>query len=152
MLKLLSRSVLLATALVACSDPASPEPDPPANVTGVYELKTIAGADLPAPYLPVTSSYLASRVSHVITLLEDGTGTSVAVTQEGVSGDTYEENSTFSWTLNGATLSITFDCPELGSCIAGPHLVGTVTETSLTVTESPIMRVPMVFELQPDQM
>lgn len=152
MLKRLSRSVLLAAALVACNDPASPEPDPPANVTGVYELKTIAGVALPAPYLPVTSSYLASRVSHVITLLEDGTGTSEAVTREGVSGDTYDENSTFTWTLNGATLSITFDCPDLGSCIAGPHLVGTVSETMLTVTESPVMRVPMVFEERPDPM
>lgn len=148
----LGRSVLLLAALTACSDSTSPEPPDIAEVVGVYELKSIDGVPLPAPYALPTSSYAAHRLSSTLTLLDDGTGTWEAVSEDDATGETTPESSTLTWELDGANLSVTFDCPGLASCIAGPHLAGTVADITFTVTASPLMRVPQVYEVLPNQM
>jgi hypothetical protein len=47
---------------------------------------------------------------------------------------------------SGDHLEIDIECDDMGSCIPGPHLVGDLTETGFTVTESSVTRSPLIFE------
>ena len=134
--------MLLSTA---CDSPS--EPAPTLNANG-YVLQSIDGVPLPAPWAP--SGTVTSRMrSATLTLHEGGTGTWHAVIEETPGGATITEDRDLTYVLDGTHLEISYQCNDLGSCIAGPHLVGSLTSHGLTITTSLVTLAPLVFEAVP---
>lgn len=109
-----------------------------------YALQSVAGVPLPAPYAQ-NPDYNGLLVADSIAFREDGTGLRHAVYQEENSTNRYDANDDFNWTRQGNTISITMVCPPMALCIAGPHLIGTLDEASLTITDSKVTRQPLVY-------
>lgn len=109
-----------------------------------YALESVAGVPLPAPYAP-NDAYNGLVIADSIMFREDGTGLRHAVYQEENSTEKYALDDDLNWTRNGNTIAITFVCPPMASCIAGPHLTGTIEETTLTITDSKVTRHPLVY-------
>jgi hypothetical protein len=130
--------VLALAAGLSCSSPLEP------LGRDFYALQSVAGVPLPAPYAP-NPSYNGLLIADSIMFRQDGTGARHAVYQEENSTQRYESDESFNWTRDGNRIAITFVCPPTASCIAGPHLRGTVDETSITITESTVMRQPLVY-------
>ena len=109
-----------------------------------YALQSVAGVPLPAPYA-TNPYYNGLLVADSIMFRDDGTGSRFATYQEENSTSRYSTVESFHWSRNDNRISITFVCPPTASCIAGPHLKGVIDETSMTITESVVMRHPLVY-------
>jgi hypothetical protein len=131
----------LVLAAVACGDGTGPT----LTDGDIFVLRSIAGVVVPAPWAPNPGA-TERMLSAALTLHEDGTGTWVAVVETAVSGPTVAWNNDVTWVRSGDHLEIDIECDDLGSCIPGPHLVGDLTETGFTVTESSVTRSPLIFE------
>jgi hypothetical protein len=111
-----------------------------------YQLRSIAGISLPAPYAP--NQALANRmISAWLRLDDDGTGHWHAVAELEPGGSTFEDDEDLNYTRSGDDVSIWLICNDIADCIPGPHFVGSLTETGLTITTSVVTREPLVFEL-----
>jgi hypothetical protein len=110
-----------------------------------YALQSVAGVSLPAPYAPNTE-YNGLLVADSIAFRADGTGLRHWVYQDEGSTDRHELYQDFNWTRDGNDVAITFVCPDLALCIAGPHLVGTIDEVSVVITDSKVTRQPLVYQ------
>jgi len=110
-----------------------------------YALQSVAGVSLPAPYAP-NSEYNGLLVADSIAFRADGTGLRHSVYQDENSTVRHAEDIDFSWTRSGNDLAITFVCPGFASCIAGPHLVGTIDDVSIVITDSKVTRQPLIYQ------
>jgi hypothetical protein len=128
----------LALAAACSTEPALP------LGRDYYALESVAGVALPAPYAP-NPSYNGLLVADSIMFREDGTGHRQAVYQEENSTTRFNSSEALNWTRSGNRIEVTFVCPPTASCIAGPHLVGTLDGTTITMTESVVMRHPLVY-------
>lgn len=114
-------------------------------MVGTWALRSIDGVMLPAPW--AQNEALVSRMTSATLLLRaDGTGTWHAVIEETPGGTLLTEDADVTYTRDGANIAISFTCNDLADCIAGPHLVGTWSDTGLTITTSLVTRAPLVFE------
>ena len=137
-------AVILSAGSIGC-DASTASPVPPGDE---YVLRSIADMPVPAPWAPNTA--LDTRMmSATLTLRPDGTGSWHAVVEESVGGTTYQQDSEFTYGLTGTAISVSFTCPDLASCIAGPHLTGRVTATGIIFTTSLTTRAPLVFDVVP---
>ena len=110
-----------------------------------YALRSIAGNALPAAY--ALNPAVTSRVfADTLVLREDGTGEWKAVIENSFGGSTFTGSAELTYTQRDATISISFVCPDLASCIAPPHLVGEVTSDGLDIQMSRVSRAPLVYE------
>lgn len=109
-----------------------------------YALQTVAGIPLPAPYAQ-NPYYNGLLVADSMSFRDDGTGLRHAVYQDENSTSQYASDEDFNWTRGGNSIAVTFVCPPMASCIAGPHLTGTIDETTITITDSKVTRGPLVY-------
>jgi hypothetical protein len=109
-----------------------------------YALANIAGDPLPARYAANSSSG-GLLVADSIAFHENGTGIRRWVYQDAGSTERHTLDTEFNWTRDGNDIAITFVCPPLASCIAGPHLTGTINDDAMTITASAIMRAPLLY-------
>jgi hypothetical protein len=109
----------------------------------IYVLKSIAGVQLPAPY--VENAIEDSRVvADTIALTADGKGVR-RITYSGYPApqDFRRHVNELTYTQSGGRVEINFVCNDTGDCIAGPHLAGAVTDDGMTIDQS------AVFTLKP---
>lgn len=122
----------------------------PSDTLGVaeFELVSIAGQPLPAPsVLALDGRPLVVMVSSRIRFLPNNRGVEQARQQYPVAGQPTEEQDVdlpFRYTLSGTVIRIHYDCNDTGSCIAGPHLVGTL-EAGRLVFDQALGRVPLEY-------
>jgi hypothetical protein len=134
----LSASILLAAVLGCSGDKLGP------LGRDFYALESIAGVPLPAPYAQ-NPSYNGLLVADSIAFREGGTGFRHSVYQDENSTTRYAIDEDFNWTRDDNEIAITFICPPAALCIAGPHLIGTTDEATLTITDSKVTRQPLVY-------
>jgi hypothetical protein len=137
--------LLAVTCLAACR---SGDVDGPAGpLTGIYVLRSIDGAPLPAfaNGAQMTEFRIAAD-----TLRLDESGNGVEVIVRARSGEPVERESVnFKLVRSGRAFRVDYFCPDggvLASCLAGPHHVGRFTSIGLTFDGSAMYRVPMVYE------
>lgn len=130
----------LAMAAAACSDSAGPVPLEGDH----FVLTSIAGIGLPAPWAPNPVAQERMLAASLV-LQDDGSGTWMATVETSVSGPTVTWNDDVTWQRSGNHVEIDIECDDLGSCIAGPHFVGEITDDGFTVTTSSVTRPPLVF-------
>ena len=118
---------------------------PTTPIADVYMLRSIADVALPAPYAP-NPDYPNRLISGNLILYEDGTGHWEAIVEIEVGGATFDTDTDLVWSRRGNELTITLECNDTASCVAGPHFSGIVGDDRLIVPTSTIMRTPLVFE------
>ncbi len=106
------------------------------NSVGDYDLVSIAGDPLPAPFVVQGAQVLVTVVSSRIRLRNDHRGEEVV--RQLVSGQSSPNENTieFGFTIEGNTIRITYDCPDLASCIAGPHLEGRIDDQGMVFSRA----------------
>ena len=138
---------LLAIVLAGCrnNDPTGPH----GRVTGIYVLRTVNGAPLPAAGngSGMTDFTIISDTLHVH---QDGYAVEVLVTSRaGVAGVQRQEQELQITYTDAGYVGFNADYPckdQLASCIAPPHHKGERSSFSMTFTYSVMYRVPLVFE------
>jgi len=136
--------LLVGTAggLVACSEAAGPE------YAEVHVLRSVAGDPLPAVYRDGDFATL-HILADTLFLANDGTGREVRLSETVDKGDgstnRYTSVTNFDYVLANGRIEIAYECADMGSCIAPPHLAGAVTITGIAVDLS-LGRVPLLFE------
>jgi hypothetical protein len=133
-------------------------------VLHTFALQSIAGIALPAPEA-FNAACGATVVADTI-VLHDGNagvrrttmdvpswdGAVNPVTCEPAASSPRERvvhSAAFTWRLTGEQIEIDFPCDDMASCIASPHLAGTMSETGLVLDNSRIGRSPLVYERVP---
>ena len=110
-----------------------------------YALRSIAGNPLPAAYAQNPSS--TNRVfADTLLLREDGTGEWKAVIEQSFGGPTFAGTAELTYTQRDATISVSFVCDDMASCVAPPHFVGEVNADGLEFHLSRVSRAPLVYE------
>lgn len=134
-----ARLIAATFLVIGCSSALAP-------VAGnVYVLQSISGVAVPAPYAP-NQDYTARILADTIVFEAGLTGERRTVLEgDPIRSETRVEQTAFSYTLDGSHIEITFPCPNLALCVAPPHLIGTLSNTRLTITESRISLQPLVF-------
>lgn len=134
-LKRLSLAVVLALACRSNTEP----------LTGrIYILTSIAGQVLPAPYAS-NPDFNGLAIADTLALRDGGRGERRFVHEGDTPGSRVSERAELTWSQSGSQVTITLDCPPGAMCIAGPHLVGTIGNGTLTITESLVTRQPLVY-------
>lgn len=129
----------LGVLLAACHDTSGP------GFNGaVYELRTIDGEALPAPY-GENLQYPNRMFADTLVLRADGSGEWRIVVEDSPGGAKRHAVDAFHYT-GQSHIEITFVCPPLALCIAPPHLTGDVTETGIVFSMSRVTRAPLVFD------
>ena len=134
--------LVVAAALAGCSSSLEPF-----DLGQVYVLETIQGKALPAEYA-ANPDFHARMLADTLILGDDGTGEWRATIESDTPGGApRQEHSDLTYERSGLVISISLVCPNnaLASCIAPPHLVGTIGETAITIAESRITRQPLVY-------
>lgn len=109
----------------------------------IYILESISERSLPAPYSAIAES--TNRI-HADTIAFDVNGSGERRTlYDSYQGTMRLARATFTYNRMGGRVEIAFDCRDTEVCIAPPQLAGTITNTGLTITESKITRLPLVF-------
>jgi len=139
-------TIALAAALVGCGDPA-------ASAAGeTYVLRSIAGDAIPAVFNE-SDAVQVRILADTLVLAESGIGHESqrveTLTQGDGSLDTYDVAVQLTWIIREGRLEIAYECPDFASCIAPPHLAGTVTASGLAFDIS-LGRAPLIFERLPD--
>lgn len=106
------------------------------NPVSDYDLVSIAGDPLPAPFVVQGAQVLVTVVSSRIRLRNDHRGEEVS--RRLVQGQTSPNETTteFEFRIEGNTIRITYDCPPLASCIAGPHLEGRIDDQGMVFSRA----------------
>jgi len=127
---------------VACGDVAGPE------MAERYVLRSIDGDALPAVFRDGDFATL-SIFADTLFLAVDGTGYEVQLLESISKADgqahTYTSVSDLEYAVTDGNISVAYECPDMASCIAPPHLVGAVTITGI-VFDVALGRVPLQFE------
>jgi hypothetical protein len=141
-----STLVLSLALTLACNDSSGPVP-----ATGTFVLRQVQQDLLPT--VMAQSEFFVIRVlSDTIRLAEDGTGTISGVREsvpvQGGTGDGPVHIETpLHYHILGTQILMDFDCPDMATCIAGPHLIANRVGTNLTATWGPMMigRSPLIY-------
>lgn len=137
-------TILLTAAcgLASCGESTEPE------VADAYVLRSVAGDQLPAVFLD--GDFATLRIlADTLFLKEDGTGYEARLSEmvDKADGSTnrYSSETNLDYVLANGRIEISYECADMGSCIAPPHLAGAVTITGL-VCDVSLGRVPLLFE------
>jgi hypothetical protein len=144
----------VAAAACACSPTAAP------RIAHVLFLHSIGGQTLPAPEY-VNTACGTMIVADTLVLYEDGTGSRRTardvpswtgavdpVTCEPAASSPRQRRlsrASFAYRQAGDRVEIDFPCPDDASCVAPPHLAGTLSELGLVVDHSRSGVTPMVY-------
>ncbi len=139
------RLIFLVGALscaVACGGVVGPD------IAERYVLRSIDDDPLPAVFRDGDFATL-SIIADTLFLAVDGTGYEVQLLESMSKTDgqahTYTSVSDLEYTVTDGNISVAYECPDMASCIAPPHLVGAVTITGI-VFDFALGRVPLRFE------
>jgi hypothetical protein len=138
----LAPTLVFAAAIAACSTTTDPF-----RIGDVYVLQSIAGKSLPAEYA-ANPDYHARMLADTLVLASDGTAEWRAwIESDQAGGAPRSERSPMTYTVSGNRISVSFLCQDtvLASCIAPPHLVGTIDDAGIAFDESRVTRQPLVF-------
>lgn len=110
----------LAATASGCDDPIFPE-----VVADTYVLVGIDGATLPVVFLQ-NESVTVSVVEDTFRIRDDGTGSHTRTQHVVEQGPEPTESSNtwtaeFTYELRGDGFEVSYECPDLTSCIAPPH-------------------------------
>jgi hypothetical protein len=137
--------VLLVSAaggLIACGETTGPE------YTEAYVLRSVADDPLPAVFRDGDFATIYV-LADTLYLAGDGTGyekrLSELVDKADGSTNRFTSVTNFDYVLAAGRIEIAYECADMGSCIAPPHLAGAVTITGIAVDVS-LGRVPLLFE------
>jgi hypothetical protein len=140
-IRLLS-AVGVLSCVVACGDAAGPE------LAERYVLRSIDGDALPAVFREGDFATL-SIIADTLFLAVDGSGYEVQLLESLSKADgqshTYTSVSELEYSVTDGNITVAYECPDVASCIAPPHLVGAVTITGI-VFDVALGRVPLQFE------
>ena len=153
--RLLRGGLLLAVltlAAGACRDAAEPVPSEArsATATEIYPLRHVMGDALPA--VGVEHQHLRlTLIADTLHLSPDGNGIRRTI-EHTVSSSalppgeaTHDRREHFTWRLEGARFTAELACPAFASCVAPPHLVGTLADDALTLEYALYLRVPLSY-------
>ena len=136
--EMMKRVLVTCVLLAGCRSTLGP-------LTGdVYVLESISGVPLPAPYAQ-NPDFNGRIIADTIAFISATTGERRTRLEVGSAGETRLERADFTYACEGDRVAISYPCPSNASCIAPPHLVGTLTSASFVVTTSKISRQPLVF-------
>jgi hypothetical protein len=137
-------TILLTAAcgLTSCGESTEPE------VAEAYVLRSIADDQLPAVFRDGDFATLWI-LADTLFLADDGTGYEARLSEmvDKADGSTnrFTSETNFDYELANGRIEISYECADMGSCIAPPHLAGAVTITGL-VCDMSLGRVPLQFE------
>jgi hypothetical protein len=131
-----------ACGLASCGESTKPE------VAEAYVLRSIAGDQLPAVFSD--GDFVTLRIlADTLFLAADGTGYEARLSEmvDKANGSTnrFSSETNFDYLVANGRIEISYECADMGSCIAPPHLAGAVTITGLACDVS-LGRVPLLFE------
>lgn len=107
-----------------------------------YALESISGAPLPAPYSAIPEE--TNRIhSDTLILATDGSGERRTV-YDSFQGTKRKERTSLTYTSVAGRIELSLACTD-PPCLSPPHLKGTLQGFVITITESKITRVPLVF-------
>jgi len=128
--------------LASCRESTTPE------VAEAYVLRSVAGEQLPALFRDGDLAALWI-LADTLFLAEDGTGYEARLSEmvDKADGSTnrFTSRTNFDYAQANGRIEISYECADMGSCIAPPHLAGAVTITGLACDVS-LGRVPLLFE------
>lgn len=135
-------TALGVAATIGCRDSVSPRAP-----AGTYALRSIRGEALPAQEFE--NAFVTSMiVADTLRLRADGTGTQrrIAIYVGGTASPQHVDATTeLHYVVGNDRIEITFVCPPNASCVAGPHVIGTLTLSGFTVSWALGARVPQDF-------
>jgi len=140
-----SYQMLLVSAcsgFLACSEATGPD------IAETYVLRSVAGDPLPAVFRDGDFATL-HMLADTLFLAADGTGYEVQLSEmvDKASGSRNRFTSVINldYTVVDGRIEIAYECADMGSCIAPPHLAGPVTITGIVFDVS-LGRAPLSFE------
>jgi hypothetical protein len=113
-----------------------------------YALRTIGGDSLPAKFA-VNPDFPGRIVADTLILRKDGSGEERTVVADIPGVSTRTTRVEFTYLLASNRIEISYDCPDMATCIAPPHLTGTRGTAGIIFDVSKVTRVPLVFDIIP---
>lgn len=135
----------IAVLAIGCGTPTDAKP-----LAGTYVLRTIAGDPLPA--LAWQTEYTAIHIVADTLLIrprgraEERRMVEVHSFVPHHSQKVHTTRSELGIRFAPGRLELTYVCPPNANCVAGPHLIGRLTDEGLTIETASGMRVPLVYE------
>jgi hypothetical protein len=135
----------IAILAVGCGSPTDSNP-----LAGTFVLRTIAGEALPA--LAWETEYTAIHIIADTLLIpprgraEERRTAEVHSSVPHHSQKVHTTSSEIGIRLAAGRLELSYVCPPNANCVAGPHLIGRLTDVGLTFETASGMRVPLVYE------
>jgi hypothetical protein len=147
---ILGAALCISTALPAgCTSNGDVFTPEVAGEGATYVLRSTGGTPVPAVWVS-NQSVTVTVVADTIRLTSDGRGERVLVEEynEGTAGGPIRrrEAGDLDYTRGGDRIEITLPCPELGLCVAPPHLVGRVTAAGLIFEQALNYRTPLRYD------
>ena len=136
-----------------CSGPAGPDVD--ARLTGddvsVFALRSVGDDALPA--VAVDNGHVRITIlADTIRLRPDGVAErhvierTLSITGLPPGEKVRASTQRFTWRMEGQRFTGEFGCPDFASCVAPPHLTGTIEPGALTLDYALYYRVPLVYD------
>ena len=144
--------IVLLLVVVACADSGPPMALQQLDGNGVttWVLRSVDGEAVPT--VVADNDFVRTTVlADTIRLALDGIGErryvehTVSFRALPPGEATYRRTERFTYTVEDGTFSADFECPEFASCIAPPHLVGTLSSDSV-VLDRAHYRAPLRYE------
>jgi hypothetical protein len=114
-------------------------PDHALAAGGAYVLRSAGGEPVPAVWIS-NESVTVTVLADTIRIGTDGRGDRVLVEEYRESGSggpvRLRQSGGFTVVRRDARIEITLPCPDLGLCVAPPHLVGQITPGGLVFDEA----------------
>jgi hypothetical protein len=124
----------------------------PVDPTAVFILRRIQQQALPT-VMTQTEFVVVRVISDTIRLARDGTGTisgvrEVIPLQNGAGNGPEHVVINFHYQQTNNRIEIEFDCPDMATCVPGPHLIANSAGNQLTATwgASMVGRSPLIYE------
>jgi hypothetical protein len=124
----------------------------PVDSAAVFVLRRVQAEAVPT-VMTQTQFVIVRVISDTIRLARDGTGTisgvrEVIPLQNGSSDGPEHVAINFHYRRTNNHLEFEFDCPDMATCVPGPHLVADVLGNNLSATWGPSMvgRSPLLYE------
>jgi hypothetical protein len=139
----LAAAAVASSVALSCTSSTEPQ-----HIGASFALVRIAGDALPT-YAYITPGFPSKVLGDTLRFHPDGTGASVSVERTEPPApnapQTFRHESTFHYRIAGGRVEIGFDCPPLASCVAPPHMLGSLTSDGIRFDYVLTARVPQDY-------